>query len=47
MIRSIIGGAGRYRGVTGELVEQVIGTNKTVLNGQGQPAPNFRAYVTL
>ena len=45
--RSIIGGAGRYRGMTGELVEQVIGSNTTVLNGSTNHAPNWRIYVTL
>jgi hypothetical protein len=47
VIHSIIGGAGRYRGVTGELVSQAIGTNKTILNGTTSPTPNWRIYVTL
>jgi hypothetical protein len=45
--RAVIGGTGRYRGVTGEMIEQVIGTNKTLLNDGFGPAPNFRFYVTL
>ena len=52
-IRSLIGGAGRYRGVAGEVAQQTIGSNKTVFNGAGtpgpggNPAPNYRFYVTL
>jgi hypothetical protein len=51
--RSVIGGTGRYRGVAGEVVQQQIGTNKTVFNGAGapgpggSPAPTLRFYVTL
>jgi hypothetical protein len=46
-IRSVIGGTGRYRGVLGEVVQQPIGTNKTVLNAGFGPAPTLRFYVKL
>jgi hypothetical protein len=42
VIRSVIGGTGRYRGARGEVIQQVIGTNTTVINGFGMPAPNLR-----
>jgi hypothetical protein len=51
--RSLIGGSGRYRGVVGDVVQQLIGTNKTMFNGAGIPGPggspafNNRFYITL
>jgi hypothetical protein len=41
-VRSIIGGTGRYRRARGEVVQHLIGTNTTVLNVLGMPAPNLR-----
>lgn len=38
----MIGGTGRYRKAQGEVVQDVIGTNTTVLNFVEEPAPNFR-----
>lgn len=40
--RSVLGGTGRYRGARGEVVQDVIGTNTTILNVVNEPAPNFR-----
>lgn len=42
--RAIIGGSGQYRHARGEVVQEVIGTNATILNGIGDPAPNFRFH---
>lgn len=41
-VMSIVGGTGRYRHVRGEVVARNIGTNTTILNAVGIPAPNFR-----
>ncbi|MBA0125112.1 hypothetical protein H0B56_06115 [Haloechinothrix sp. YIM 98757] len=41
-VRSAIGGTGRFRHHSGEVVQQVIGTNTTVLRDIGEHAPNFR-----
>jgi hypothetical protein len=41
-VRSILGGTGRYRRARGEVVQHLIGTNTTVLNVLGVPAPNLR-----
>jgi hypothetical protein len=41
-VRSVIGGTGRYRHARGEVDQHLIGTNTTVLNVIGEPAPNLR-----
>jgi hypothetical protein len=41
-VRSVIGGTGRYRHARGEVDQHLIGTNTTVLNVVGAPAPNLR-----
>lgn len=41
-VRSVIGGAGRYAGARGTVLQHGHGTNTTVLAGVGGPAPNFR-----
>lgn len=40
--RAVIGGSGRFRDARGEVVQQTIGSNTTILNVFGAPAPNFR-----
>jgi hypothetical protein len=42
--RSVIGGAGRYRGARGEVIQQMIGSNKTRIETLGMNAPNLRFY---
>jgi hypothetical protein len=46
-VRSVIGGTGRYRRARGEVVQHLIGTNTTVLNVLGMPAPNLRFVFEL
>jgi hypothetical protein len=46
-VRSVIGGTGRYRRARGEVVQHLIGTNTTVLNVVGMPAPNLRFVFEL
>jgi hypothetical protein len=46
VVRTVVGGTGRYRGVKGEMIEQIIGTNSTVVNLLGGHAANFRCYIT-
>ena len=41
--RAVIGGTGQYRHARGEVTQEVIGTNATVLPS-GANAPNFRFY---
>jgi hypothetical protein len=41
-VRSIIGGTGRYKRARGEVVQHLLGSNTTVLNVLGVPAPNLR-----
>jgi hypothetical protein len=41
-VRPIVGGTGRYRRARGEVVQHLLGTNTTVLNKLGMPAPNLR-----
>jgi hypothetical protein len=41
-VRSIIGGTGRYRHARGEVDQHMIGTNTTILNVVGEPAPDLR-----
>jgi hypothetical protein len=41
-VRSVIGGTGRYRHARGEVDQHLIGTNTTILNVIGEPAPNLR-----
>jgi len=41
-VRSVIGGAGRFFAARGSVVQHGNGTNTTVLDGFGVPAPNFR-----
>lgn len=45
--RSVIGGTGRYRGARGEVIQQVIGTNKTILNVFKEPAPTWRFHFKI
>ena len=48
VVRSVIGGTGRYKGAGGEVYQQQTGTNKTILNdGSNMRAPNFRFYFKL
>jgi hypothetical protein len=42
--RSVIGGAGRYRGARGEVIQQMLGSNKTRIDSLGMNAPNLRFY---
>jgi len=42
--RAVIGGSGRYRDARGDVVQETIGTNTTILNVFGAPAPNFRFH---
>jgi hypothetical protein len=46
-MRSVIGGTGRYRRARGEVAQHLIGTNTTVLNLVGEPAPNLRFVFEL
>jgi hypothetical protein len=40
-LRSVVGGTGKYQKVRGQVLQEVIGTNKTILNVVGGNAPNF------
>jgi hypothetical protein len=46
-MRSVIGGTGRYRRARGEVAQYLIGTNTTILNAVGEPAPNLRFVFEL
>ncbi len=43
-VRAVVGGTGDYRHARGEVVQQTIGSNTTILNVFGGPAPNFRFH---
>jgi hypothetical protein len=43
-VRAITGGTGRYRHARGEVVQEVTGTNTTILNAFNEPAPTFRFH---
>jgi hypothetical protein len=47
--RAIVGGAGAYRGVSGQITQFGHGTNTTAVNIVGivNPAPNFRFFFTF
>lgn len=45
--RAIVGGTGDYLGATGQVTQQYISDNTTVLNGIGDPAPCFRFVFDL
>ena len=47
MVRAVVGGTGRYRGAKGEMIEQTLGSNSTVVNVLGGHAANFRCYFML
>jgi hypothetical protein len=47
VLRSVIGGTGRYRGARGEVIQQTIGSNKTVLNVFKEPAPTWRFHFKI
>lgn len=42
--RAVIGGSGRYGRAQGQVVQETIGTNTTILNVFGAPAPTFRFH---
>lgn len=46
-VRAVIGGTGRYRGARGEETMETIGTNSSILNINGENAPNFRFHYDL
>ncbi len=46
-VRAIIGGTGRYRDARGEVVQETVGTNTSVLNVFGAPAPTFKFNFTF
>ena len=43
-VRTVTGGTGRYRRRRGEVIQDVLGTNSTILNVLDMPAPNFRFH---
>ena len=43
-VRAVVGGTGQYVDARGEVVQETIGNNTTILNVFGAPAPNFRFY---
>ena len=45
--RAVVGGSGRYRHARGEVVQETIGMNTTILNVFNENAPNFRFYFTF
>ena len=48
MHRSVIGGTGRYRAASGELTQENLGFNTSILaDGTGDAAPNFRCTFDL
>jgi hypothetical protein len=40
-VRAVTGGTGRYRGARGQVRQETVGTNTSVLNVFGMPAPTF------
>ena len=46
-VRAVIGGTGRYRDARGEVVQETVGTNTSVLNVFDVPAPTFSFHFTF
>lgn len=42
--RAVIGGSGRYSDARGDVLQETIGSNTTMLTGLPVNAPNFRFY---
>ena len=42
--RAVVGGSGQYKHARGQVVQETLGRNATILNVLGVPAPSFRFY---